>query len=593
MEGDRREDQSASLSEPVYRALMRAYPEEVRRRYGNEMVGYFEDRCGEERMNGSPKGVALLWARTLPELLFTALEERGALFRRNAYLPAGPERVARWGAFCALLGGILGVTFQLIGSLLGVLRILTGYYPYGNGPLVQLVTLSLILSALTLSSLGLFGLYGAVVARSGRPGLVAGVGVVFSTASAVLWLATSGYAVVSQLASGSPLFAPFEWLWYAGSFIIPKAILFWFLGLLLLGITAARRRLPLRLRILPLALFALIVPSYLLRDYDFGMVFGNSVIAGIATVFGRSLPFVGVALLGWVLLKDQDAEPLPASDRPGGNAGGARRIAQEPRHPAGGARRRWRGSVLAALLLVAVVCAWAYSARDYLYDTSLGLRPDAQQVGKTAYVAGERLEMKKAAGGARVTLTSVYAEERRVIVGYEVEDLQEARRVAGHPAELYPLLGFGYGKPTPREEKYLEKHGLGTEVVALTDQSGTDFRMSDNSGAVSEGPDNMVEGPLQNMVAFEPDQSLEPAGKHRFRLKIPLVQGAVVPPEERRLPPEPFPGKPFVFDFEIPVRSNPQGEAGQKETAQGIMPTPDRVIDSPVGAGRVRGSSSS
>jgi hypothetical protein len=155
-------------------------------------------------------------------------------------------------------------------------------------------------------------------------------------------------------------------------------------------------------------------------------------------------------------------------------------------------------------------------------------------------------------------------------VDYEVEDLQEARRVAGHPAELQPLLGFGYGKPTSREETYLEKHGLGTDVVALTDESGTDFRMVDNSGMTSEGPDNMVEGPLQNMVAFRPDRSLEPGPKHRFRLEIPLVEEAVVPPEEKMLPPEPFEGKPFVFDFEITVRPDPVGEVGKKEMAGGV-----------------------
>ncbi|MBA2712644.1 MAG: hypothetical protein H0U55_03695 [Rubrobacteraceae bacterium] len=238
------------------------------------------------------------------------------------------------------------------------------------------------------------------------------------------------------------------------------------------------------------------------------------------------------------------------------------------------------GWVLAALLLAVVVCAWAYSARDDLYRTYLGLQPEAQEVGKAAYVAGERLKMKKTAGGARVALTSVYARERRVIVGYEVEDLQDGRRVSGHPAELQPLLGFGYGKPTPREEEYLKKHGLGTDVVALTDESGTDFRMADNSGATSEGPDSMVEGPLQNMVAFKPDQSLEPGGKHHFRLEIPLVEEAVVPLEEKRLPPEPFEGKPFVFDFEIPVRPDPVVEAGQKETAGGATLTPDRVVDS-------------
>jgi hypothetical protein len=231
------------------------------------------------------------------------------------------------------------------------------------------------------------------------------------------------------------------------------------------------------------------------------------------------------------------------------------------------------GWFLTALLVAVVLGAWAYSARDDHYRTYLGLQPEAQEVGKAAYVAGERFEMKKTAGGARVTLTSVYAEERRVTVGYEVEDLRSGRRVGGYPAELQPLLGFGYGEPAPHEEEYLEKHGLGTDIVALTDERGTEFRMANNSGVSSEGPDNMARGALRNMAAFKPNQSLEPGGKHRFRLEIPLVQEAVVPPEEKRLPPEPFEGKPFVFDFEIPVRPDSVVEVGQKETASGVTLT--------------------
>ena len=122
-------DRGFGASERVYRALMRAYPEEVRRRYSGEMVRYFGDLYREELMSRGPMGVALLWARTLPELLFTALQERGTLFRRNAYLPVAPRTVARGGALCALVGGILGVAFHLISySLLGALNILTGDY---------------------------------------------------------------------------------------------------------------------------------------------------------------------------------------------------------------------------------------------------------------------------------------------------------------------------------------------------------------------------------------------------------------------------------------------------------------------------------
>jgi hypothetical protein len=151
------------------------------------------------------------------------------------------------------------------------------------------------------------------------------------------------------------------------------------------------------------------------------------------------------------------------------------------------------------------------------------------------------------------------------------------RRVGGHPAELQPLLSY----ETRREKEYLEKHGLGTDIVELTDESGTGFRMVNNSGMVSEGPDNMAKGPLQNMVAFEPDQSLEPGDKHRFRLEIPLYERAVVLLEEKEPPPEPFEGEPFIFSFEIPVRPAPVVEVNQKDTANGITLTLERVTDSP------------
>jgi hypothetical protein len=171
-----------------------------------------------------------------------------------------------------------------------------------------------------------------------------------------------------MLARGSALFAPFEWLWYTGTFVIPvamlfwfagflllgiaafrqplpvhlrllplallalivssyllggsylipfgkmKAILLWFVGFLLLGITTARQPLPVRLRFLPLVLFALIVPSYILGDYLASATLGPSGTATIVMGLAQSLPFVGIALLGWVLLRAYDAEePLAVS----------------------------------------------------------------------------------------------------------------------------------------------------------------------------------------------------------------------------------------------------------------------------------------
>jgi hypothetical protein len=384
--GDERDDgrhRDAWASERVYRALIRAYPQEVRRRYAEEMVLYFGDLCREEWHSGGPKALALLWARTLPDLIFSALKERGAVLPSNAYLPVEPAIVTRWGATCALVGGSLGVCHFFLYPLLrgALMSILTGDVSYGSDPFTMYFMPSLLFGALSLSSLGLFGLYGAVVARAGRPGLLAGTGALFSAGSAVLWLATSVYFPIYMLASsGSALFAPFEWVWNTGTFAIPVAMFFWFVGFLLLGIAAFRQPLPVRVRLLPLALFALIVSSYLLGGYywvPFGKTkalllwFVGFLLLGITTVrqplpvrlrvlplalfalivpsyslghyftfaaagpsgtetsvmgLAQSLPFVGIVLLGWVLLKAYDDvdEPLAVSGASAESVGAAR-----------------------------------------------------------------------------------------------------------------------------------------------------------------------------------------------------------------------------------------------------------------------------
>jgi hypothetical protein len=218
-------------------------------------------------------------------------------------------------------------------------------------------------------------------------------------------------------------------------------------------------------------------------------------------------------------------------------------------------------------------------SRHALSETSRGFRPSS---GKgPAYNASEKLQLKKTEHGARVTLNWVYAEENYVSIGYQVEDLKDDRRVSGRPAELQPLLGFGYGKPTPREKEYLKKHNLGTDIVALTDEKETKFRMVDNSMETSAGP-KPVEGPLENLVAFKPKEGLEPSEEHDFRLQIPLYESAVVGLQGKQPPPEPFPGEPFVFEFEVPVHAVSVVDVNrEKATAKGVTLRLDRVIDSP------------
>ena len=217
------------------------------------------------------------------------------------------------------------------------------------------------------------------------------------------------------------------------------------------------------------------------------------------------------------------------------------------------------------------------SARDALSENSEGFQPSSGT--GPAYNASEKLQLTKTEARARVTLNWVYAEENYISIGYQVEDLKDDRRVAGHPAELQPLLGFGYGKPTPREEEYLKKSGLGTDIVALTDEKSTKFRMVDNSVESSYG--KPAKGPLENMVAFKPKEGLKPSKDHDFRLQVPLYESAVVPLQGKQPPPEPFPGEPFVFKFDVPVHAVHLVDVNQKATAKGVTLRLDRVINSP------------
>lgn len=94
--GSRRGGQRRAVeaSSRVYRVLMRVYPRDIRERYGEEMVGCFSDVCRDEVRKSGSRGLAVLWLRTLPDLLFTALKERSRMLTRNAYLSVGAVALA-------------------------------------------------------------------------------------------------------------------------------------------------------------------------------------------------------------------------------------------------------------------------------------------------------------------------------------------------------------------------------------------------------------------------------------------------------------------------------------------------------------------
>jgi len=103
-------ERAVGTSERAYRALLRAYPRELRDEYGDEMARCFRELCREELEDGGGLGLAVLWARTLPELFYTALKERSNMSDRNAY---------RFAAGVALAAALLLVWLSLGVGIIG------------------------------------------------------------------------------------------------------------------------------------------------------------------------------------------------------------------------------------------------------------------------------------------------------------------------------------------------------------------------------------------------------------------------------------------------------------------------------------------
>ena len=269
-------ERAVAASERAYRTLIRAYPEALRDEYGEEMVHAFRDLCREESRHRGVRGLTLLWSRTLPELVFTAAKERSSMLARNTYLPVRPTVATKWGGLSALLGGSLGTVAYYLGVSVSL--------PISAGVL---------LLSVLLSTFGLLGLYGTLVAPSGHPGRLAAAGAVLAVASVGSWLAVGAFWLLAL-----------SWGWpgYPTHVASAAGLSFWFVGLLLLGVAALKARLPGRLRFLPLSVAALVPLSVLLPAFT-----------ALAMPLVVSLPFLGMALLGWFLLKSEGADRLAAS----------------------------------------------------------------------------------------------------------------------------------------------------------------------------------------------------------------------------------------------------------------------------------------
>ena len=183
---------------------------------------------------------------------------------------------------------------------------------------------------------------------------------------------------------------------------------------------------------------------------------------------------------------------------------------------------------------------------------------------------GEEIGQTKTADGARVTLERAYADEDVVVVSYTVQDLRDAREIERHGGlEPFFITKEDEGQPGVPSSPYRG---------SLTSEGGGHYSLIDGTHMAASpgaGPEEL-RMPMGHASVFEVPEGLEPGRAHRFRLEIPLYEGG----GPMRKDEKPDAG-PFVFEFEIPMRSYPVVEVGQKVTAKGVTLTLERVLNSP------------
>ncbi len=79
--------ENRSISERVYRVLLRAYPKEFREMYRRQMVQAFRDLLRENDRRGGKSGRTRFLIRTTKDLAVTALSERRRTVRLRSLVP--------------------------------------------------------------------------------------------------------------------------------------------------------------------------------------------------------------------------------------------------------------------------------------------------------------------------------------------------------------------------------------------------------------------------------------------------------------------------------------------------------------------------
>ncbi|CAA9409098.1 MAG: hypothetical protein AVDCRST_MAG03-1751 [uncultured Rubrobacteraceae bacterium] len=303
-------------SERVYEALLSVYPKDFRRQYGHQMAQVFGDLCRAQRERAGLVGLAVLWARTVLDLLRTAASERtrtapGATF----VIPvAGSPRMVRWGGASAIVGAV----FSLVATTLGVLTLalleepifnaLLAYQDGGSGYSPFIVLLHPIVPELlgTLSGLlfatALVGLYALVSRRSGRLALWGGGLMCLSVVGILVYAVSNTYRM--SVAFGGRLGGIYT---DPALIVVELSVPLFIVGALILSFTVARTQALGPWSMLPLVvLFAgTVLRMVLIRSGLPVQHLPHAIQEGAVTLLIVHMPELvtntGWVLLGWVM----------------------------------------------------------------------------------------------------------------------------------------------------------------------------------------------------------------------------------------------------------------------------------------------------
>jgi hypothetical protein len=319
------------VSERLYRALLVAYPREFRDAYGPQMAQVFRDSCRETVVQADIGGLVLLWARTLWDLLSTAIAERSDREAGGTLvIPfVSSPRMVWLGGVSFVLAGVLG----LASIVLMDLSLAYPDEPIGNAlsdydqgasrysPFIVLLhpVLSELLGTLAglFGAIGLVGLYALVAGRAGRIGLWGGLLACLWVPLIFVFAGSNAYRLSVALAGdlGTIATDPLSFLVGLGA---PMALV----GGLLLAVATLRTGALGWWSVLPLVLmFSGLLLRLLLISWGFPVQHHPQALnEGIGTLFVVELPSVlpdlGSVLLGYLLLSAvhrNDEEPALAS----------------------------------------------------------------------------------------------------------------------------------------------------------------------------------------------------------------------------------------------------------------------------------------